>query len=520
MITEFNRVSRRTTLIGLVAAFAGAFSRRARSAPSSYDIAIYGATPSGIIAAHTAAQYGQRVALIEGFTGFGGMVAGGLGHTDLAHPTLVGGNTLRFFEQIGRHYGMTGPGWRVEPHVARSIFLKMLESGDIDIHYARLKETGGVSKTGAQITGIVLENGTAIHAKQFVDASYEGDLMAQAGVAYVVGRESSAAYGEPLAGFNRFPSLLSSPPRDGNGKLFPGVSPQSAMIAQGSADRSVMSYGYRLCLSNIRSNIVPFAKPAGYDETRFHVFKASILHGFKDYFHPVPLPNGKFDLNFDSIIGGSLKYPEASYAGRERIALANKAYQQGCIWLMATDSGVPAALRAQVNDYGLAADEFDATGHWPDRAFYLREGRRLVGEYVFRQQDTQTTVSKPDPVGMGGWYVDCHTCGVYEYEGKILFEGFIDETDSNGAADTKPFQFPYRSIVPKAAQATNLWVSCCHSSSHIGYQPARIEWIYMTLGEAAGTAAAIANLDRATAQSVPYSALAGKLKANGGVLSR
>ena len=267
MMTGFNRVSRRTTIIGLGAAFAGAFVRRAQSAPASYDVAIYGATPSGIIAAHTAAQYGQRVALVQGFTGFGGMTAGGLSNTDLAHPTLVGGNTLQFFERVGKHYGLTGPGYRVEPHVAKDIFDDMLSSANIDIYSERLPESGGVSKVGTKITAIHLEDGTIIRANQVIDASYEGDLMAQSGVSYVVGRESAAAYGETLAGFNRFPKLLPSPPRDGNGKLFYGVFPQSALLATGSADASVMAYCYRLCLSNVSSNIIPFTKPPGYNAT-------------------------------------------------------------------------------------------------------------------------------------------------------------------------------------------------------------------------------------------------------------
>ena len=199
--------------------------------------------------------------------------------------------------------------------------------------------------------------------------------------------------------------------------------------------------------------------------------------------------------------------------------LADKRYQQGQIWLMATDPGVPVALRDQVNSYGLAADEFTTTGNWPDRAFYLREGRHMVREYQFRQQDTQTALTKPDPIGMGGWFVDCHYCGVCEYDGKLLFEGYIDETVSKGAADIKIFQIPYRSIVPKAAEVTNLWVNYSQSATHIGYEPIRIEWIYMTLGEAAATAAVIANLDKSTAQAVPYPELASKLQPHGGVFS-
>jgi hypothetical protein len=186
---------------------------------------------------------------------------------------------------------------------------------------------------------------------------------------------------------------------------------------------------------------------------------------------------------------------------------------------MANDPDVPSHFRDLVNSYGLAADEFTQSGHWPDGALYVREGRRMVGEYVFRQQDAQSSPTKPDSIGVGGWFVDSYACGFYEFDGKLLVEGRVDGTVTHGGADTARFQFPYRSIVPQAAQATNLWVSYCHSATHIGYEPMRIEWISMTLGEAAATAAAIANGDHCSAQAVPYSELAKKLKANGGILS-
>jgi hypothetical protein len=186
--------------------------------------------------------------------------------------------------------------------------------------------------------------------------------------------------------------------------------------------------------------------------------------------------------------------------------------------MQGTDPSVPASVRDMVMSYGLAKDEFTGSGHWPDGALYLREGRRMVGEYVFRYQDTQSSLLMPDSIGQGGWFVDCHPCGYYEYDGGLLTEGLIDTLVSGGEAHTKIFDIPYRLIVPQAAQATNLWVSCCTSASHIGYEPIRIEWIYMTMGEAAATAAAIANRGEFTAQTVPYFDLAAALKANRNVI--
>jgi hypothetical protein len=187
--------------------------------------------------------------------------------------------------------------------------------------------------------------------------------------------------------------------------------------------------------------------------------------------------------------------------------------------MFGNDPALPTDFREEIMSYGLAKDEFTGSGNWPDGALYLREGRRMVGEYVFHYQDTQTSLSKPDAIGRGGWFVDCHPCGYYEYNGGLLTEGFIDPQVSQGRSSTKKFDIPYRSLVPQAAQATNLWVSCCVSASHIGYEPIRIEWIYMTMGEAAATAATIANQGKFTAQTVPYFELARMLEANGAVLS-
>jgi hypothetical protein len=384
-----------------------------------------------------------------------------------------------------------------------------------------------VRKSGTQVVEITAENGDTYAAKVFIDSSYEGDLMAQAGVSYTYGREGRDQYGETLAGVrDRTPLhqfLVDISPNGAQGKLLPEISTRQ-LPAPGTADKAVQSYNYRMCLSEAPENRVPFAKPAGYDAGRYELF-ARLLEARTKAEGKAPdlnsvlkvdrIPNGKTDINNQGAfstdyIGGSWDYPDATYARRDEIALAHRRYMEGLFYFLATDARVPTALRDQMNHWGLARDEFADNGNWPYQ-LYIREARRMVGEYVMVQQDLQTELTKPDAIGMGSYNSDSHNV-----ERIVGPDGFVrNEGDMQVAV--KPYQIPYRIMLPKREQATNLLVPVAFSASHVAYSSVRMEPQYMILGQAAGVAAKLAIAGSTTVQQIPVSRLLETLKQRGAV---
>lgn len=499
----------------------------------SFDVVIYGGTAGGVIVAVSAAREGLKTALLEPGTHIGGMVSGGLSFTDFGKKEVIGGYALEFYQRVGRHYGMSGFGnevaWYHEPHVAEAIFREMLrEAGVATFEKHRLREKDGVTKNGTEVRAIRLENGATFTAKIFIDSSYEGDLMAQAGIRYTYGREGSAQYNESLAGVrDRTPLhqfLVDVPAKDAGGKLFPEISTRT-LPAAGTADKAVQAYNYRMCVSDVPSNRVAFPRPEGYDPGRFALFARLIearvnaegrVPALNTVIKPDRIPNGKADVNNNGafstdFIGGSWDYPDASYARRAEIWKEHKDYVAGFLYFLANDVQVPDALRREMNRWGLCKDEFIDSGNWPHQ-LYIRESRRMVGEFVMSQQDLQTNLTKPDPIGMGSYNSDSHNV-----ERVIDAQGFVrNEGDMQVAV--KPYQIPYRIMLPKKAEATNVLVPVAFSASHVAYSSVRMEPQYMMLGQAAGIAAKLAISSATTVQGISVTALVDTLKSQGVVM--
>jgi hypothetical protein len=497
-----------------------------------FDVVVYGGAAGGVMAAVSAAREGLDTALLEPGHHVGGMVSGGLGWTDYGKKEVIGGYALEFYLRVGRHYQLPlygqEIGWIHEPHVAEDIFREMLQEAGVQLfERSRLKEKGGVRKNGAEVAEIFVENGDSFTAKVFIDSSYEGDLMAQAGVSYTYGREGSSQYQESLAGvrdrtpFHQF--LVDVSPYDVEGRLLPGISARRPP-APGTADKAVQAYNFRMCLSEAE-NRVAFAAPAGYDARRYAVL-ARLLQARAKAEGRAPtldsvikvdrLPNGKTDINNQGpfstdFIGGSWDYPDASYARRAEIWQQHKDYLQGFFYFLATDPETPEGLRRETNGWGLCKDEFTDTGNWPHQ-LYIREARRMVGEFVMVQKDLQTDLTKPDPIGMGSYNSDSHNV-----ERIVGPDGFVrNEGDMQVAV--KPYQIPYRIMLPKPAEAANLLVPVAFSASHVAYSSVRMEPQYMILGQAAGVAAKLAISGSTPVQGIPVGTLVETLKQRGAVL--
>ncbi|MCC6538851.1 MAG: FAD-dependent oxidoreductase [Bryobacterales bacterium] len=499
-----------------------------RSAPSKpYDVLIYGATSGGIVAAVAAAREGLRVALAEPGRYLGGMTTGGLGRTDYGRKETIGGYSLEFYQRVGKKYGEP-VGWFFEPHIAELVFKEMLAEAKVDVFTERrLRANGGVRKRGARIRELFFENGTAIEAALFMDATYEGDLLKQAKLSYTVGREGVAQYDETLAGVR---------PKDRNHQFDFAVSGVDETTKQpladigpglrgeiGAADRKVQAYNFRMCLTQNPANRAEIPTPPGYDPARW-TLAARYLEAFarekkrtpemKDLFIISPMPNGKTDFNnrgpiSTDYIGASWDYPEASYAQRAEIWQAHIDYTAGLFTFLRTDLRVPEPLRAEAATWGLAADEFASTNHWPHQ-LYVREARRLVGDFVMTQRDIQTALTKPDAIGMGSYNSDSHNVQRYvQADGTVQNEG-------NMEVRVTPYQIPYRVLLPKKKEAVNLLVPVCVSSSHVTYSTLRMEPVYMILGHAAGVAAKMA-LGKPV-QDIDTAALHARLKSQGAVL--
>ncbi len=498
-----------------------------------YDLVVYGGTAGGVLTAVSAAREGLKVVLLEPGGHVGGMVSSGLSATDYGKKEVVGGYALEFFWRLGNRYRMRPYGqdaaWYFEPHVAELVFDEMAREAGVNVSFQhRLKEKDGVIKEGSRVSQIVMEDGSRFEGKVFADCSYEGDLMAQAGVSYTWGREGVDRYGESLAGvrektpFHQFKVNIS--PYDSDGKLLPEISPEPAGPV-GSADRKVQAYNFRLCLTRDRNNRVPFPRPARYDPRRYELL-ARLLRAteeqtghppkFGELANPIAVPGGKADVNNNGAfstdyIGKNWSYPEADHRTREKIRQDHVDYTAGFFYFLAHDPRVPSALQAEVNEWGLARDEFTDTDNWP-RQLYIREARRMIGEYVMNQKDLQTDLTKPDPIGMGSYNSDSHNI-----QRVVTKEGFVmNEGDMQVAVN--PYQIPYRVMTPKKREASNLLVPVCVSASHVAYSSLRMEPQYMIMGQAAGVASRMAVTGNLAVQDIDTAALTRTLVEQGAVI--
>lgn len=505
------------------------------AAQPAADVVVYGGTAGGVMTAVAAARAGATTVLLEPRHQIGGMVAGGLSGTDVGKREVIGGLALEFYFRAGRAYGLERHlqevAWMPEPKVAAEIFRALLrEAGVTLLEGHRLREKDGVRREGGRILELICENGARITGRVFADATYEGDLMAQAGVAYTFGREGTAQYGESLAGVRAVtPShqfAVDIPARDESGRVLPEVSTEPRG-EPGSADRRLQAYNFRVIATNVPANRVPWPKPPGYDPARYELLARYLAAMTTHLGRPMRLnevsllrviPNGKVDLNnrggfSTDFIGRNYEYPDGSYAVRERIWREHVEYQQGFYYFLAQDPRVPAPLRDEINAYGLAKDEFVDNGHWPDQ-LYIREARRMVGEFVATQKDLQTDRTKPDAIGMGSYNSDSHNVQRF-----INAAGFV-ENEGDVQVPVQPYQIPFRVLLPRRAEAVNLLVPVCFSASHIAYSSLRMEPQYMILGHAAGLAAAAAAKSGKAVQDTDVAALQRQLRKEGAVFER
>jgi hypothetical protein len=496
------------------------------------DVVVYGATPAGIIAAVAVAREGKSVILLDPARHVGGMVAGGLGATDTGRRETIGGYSREFFDRIREHYVKSyGPnsqqakdcsdGFYFEPHVASLVFDAMLREAKIEPRFDR--PVTAIVKDRSRITHLKTADGDEYAAKVFIDASYEGDVMAKAVVEYTVGRESRVQSKESLAGVQARSPAHQWPVKvnalAANGKPLPFVS-AGALAPAGTGDRKVQAYNFRLCLTKNPINRVAWPKPTKYDPARYELL-ARYLEAvpglkFAKLCDPRKLPNGKTDTNNNGPfstdhIGANYDYPDGDGATRRRIWQDHLEYTQGFFHFLANDPRVPPALRAEANFWGPAKDEFAQTANWPPQ-LYVREARRMTGAYVMTQADIQDDRAKPDSVGLGSYNADSHHVQRLALpDGSALNEGDFQ-------VPVKPYAIPYRSLTPASAECSNLLVPVCCSATHVAYGTIRMEPVYMILGQASGVAAALAVDGDGTVQNVPVDRLQARLKAQKAVL--
>jgi len=501
-------------------------------AQQSFDLIVYGGTAGGVMTAVAAARHGMKTALLEPRHHVGGMATGGLSRTDTGVREVVGGLALEFYYRVGERYEMkrykNPVAWFYEPKVGESVMLEMLrEAGVTVLFHHRLLEKNGVVMQDNRLVEIAMENGRRFRAKVFADCSYEGDLMAQSKVSYTLGREGSTQYGESLAGvrdrtpFHQF--LFDVPALDASGKPLPAVVAEKPE-APGTADRKIQAYNFRIIATNVPANRVPWPKPRTYDAKNYELLARYLdafvkVKGRSPVFHELtliaPIPNGKADFNNNGpfstdFIGRNYGYPDGDYATRARIWQEHVDYVQGFYYFLAHDPRVPKDLQKEVNEWGLARDEYVDSDHWPHQ-LYVREARRMVGVYVATQKDLQTDLRKPDVIGMGSYNSDSHNIQ------RFVNSRGMAENEGDMQVSVKPYQIPFRIILPKKEQASNLLVPVCFSASHVAYSSLRMEPQYMILGHAAGVAAAMAIKNGSAVQDVHVVELQETLKSEAAV---
>lgn len=530
------------------------FSEVLRAAEA--DVVIYGGTSAGVIAAVQTVRMGKTALIICPDKHLGGLSSGGLGFTDTGNKAVIGGLSREFYHRVWTHYsqpagwkwqkqseyGNKGQGtpaidgqqrtmWIFEPHVAEQVFEDFIQEYKVPVHRGQwLDRNGGVLMRDGRIKSIRMLSGAVFKGRVFLDASYEGDLMACAGVDYHVGREAQSVYGEQWNGVqvgvlhhrHHFgavkerisPYVVEGDPSSG---VLPRVS-TNAPGAYGQGDAKLQAYCYRLCLTDNPENRLPFQKPAGYDSKQYELLLRVFRAGWRETFDKFdPIPNRKTDVNnhgpfsLDNI-GYNYDYPEADYARRREILDEHKTYQQGWLYFIANDPRVPEDVRNAMQKWGLAKDEFRENENWPHQ-IYVREARRMKGLYVMTENELLKRRPTPNSVGMGSYTIDSHNVQRY-----ITPEGFVQNEGDIGVATKGPYEIAYGALLPKKEQCSNLLVPVCVSSSHIAFGSIRMEPVFMILGQSAATAAVMAIQAGTAPQDLPYARLRERLTADGQIL--
>ena len=534
---------------------------------ASYDLVIYGGTPAAVSAAVKAQAMGLKTVVVSPDRHIGGLTVSGLGYTDSGNTAAVGGLAREFYRRIYAAYqkdetwrwqkkssfSAEGQGtkamrhddktmWTFEPHVAEQVIADWLaEKGVAVVKGERLdrgadgRSKAGVEKQDGRIVAFRAESGTRYAARYFIDATYEGDLLAAAGVSYCVGREGNAAYNETYNGnqpglqhHGHYFKAKVSPykiPGDPSSGLCPEIETTPEGV-RGTGDKRVQAYCYRLCMTDADENRLPFAKPDGYNRDRYEILARVYATGWRETFHKFDrVPNLKTDTNnhgpfsADFIGGGSDEWPEASYARRDEIAAAHKQYQMGLCYFTANDPAVPAEIRTKCAKWGLAKDEFTDNGGWPYH-IYVREGRRMLGEYVTSEHDCLHRAADPrqgvarGSIGMGSYHLDSHNVRRY-----VTPDGWVQNEGDLGVSPKRAYPIDYGSIVPRRAECTNLLVPVAVSATHAAFGSIRMEPVFFILGESAATAAAFAAKDGRAVQDVDVAALRERLLKDGQILS-
>jgi hypothetical protein len=493
----------------------------------NYDVIVYGGTSAGVIAAYTAKQMEKSVLLIEPGIRLGGLTTGGLGYTDIGNKYAIKGLSLDFYRKTGQHYGNFEQ-WVFEPHVAENIFLSYLKKANVEVWYSYRIES--VKKAKERINSIILEksdhpspkSNLTVAAKMFIDCSYEGDLMAKAGVSYTVGREDNKQYRETYNGVqfrdkHQFPDGIDpykiiGKPESG---LVWGVS-NGALLPDGTGNKMVQTYNIRVCLTKDPANRIPISRPEDYKPERYELLLRLLakrpVKSITELMTTSQMPNDKTDINNNGafstdMIGMSWNYPEGSYNEREAIFKAHENYTKGLFYFIGHDAGIPLNIRNEMLEYGYPKDEYVNTNHFTTQ-MYVREARRMIGEYVMTQANCQGKETVNDGIGMAAYTMDSHNAqrivvnGMVKNEGDVQIGGF------------GPYPIAYRSLIPKPAECNNLLVPVCLSASHIAYGSIRMEPVFMMLGQSAAVAACLAIDGNTTVQKIDVGKLQLLLKTN------
>lgn len=491
--------------------------------PFNVDICIYGGTSAGVIAAYTAAMQQKKVLLVEPGHRLGGLSAGGLGFTDIGNKYVVTGLARDFYRRIGRQYGKFEQ-WIFEPKVAEAIFLDYIKRSGCKVVYG--KRLNKVNKAGTVIQSVLLENSDGSHqavevyAKQFIDCSYEGDLMAKAGVSYTTGREPNARYNETVNGVqlrekHQFPNgvdpyIIPGKPESG---LLWGVSKEPLKEA-GSGDKKIQAYNFRICLSNDPKNRLPIERPVNYDSTKYALLLRYLsvqpVKQLGEILKIDRMPNHKTDINNQGpfstdMIGMNYDYPDGDYATRDKIFQDHVDYTKGLLYFIGHDMSIPAHLKEQMLQWGYPKDEYVETQHWTPQ-LYIREARRMIGEYVMSEANCVGKEIVNDGVGMAAYNMDSHNTQ------RIIWNGMVKNEGDVQIKGIQPYPVAYRSITPKRKECTNLLVPVCLSASHMAYGSIRMEPVFMVLGQSAAIAASLAINGRSAVQEVNIRSLQKHLK--------
>ncbi|MFM7604863.1 MAG: FAD-dependent oxidoreductase [Prosthecobacter sp.] len=526
------------------------------SARAAHNVVIYGGTCAAVTAAIQAKKMGKSVIIISPDKHLGGLSSGGLGFTDTGNKAVIGGLARDFYHRIYLYYqrpeswrqqkqseyGNKGQGtlamdgenrtmWIFEPCAAEKVFEDYIKEFGIEVvRNEWLDREKGVKKNGDRILSITTLSGKTYEGSMFLDTTYEGDLMAAAGCDYHIGREANSVYGEEHNGvqvgvlhhrhhFGAVKDMISpyKVPGDPKSGVLPRVSKENPGKF-GEGDKRVQAYCFRSCYTNVPENRIPFPKPNGYDAEQYEILLRVLNTGWGEFFQKFdPIPNFKTDTNnhgpfsFDNI-GMNYDYPEASYEKRREIIAEHRRYQQGLLWFVANDPRVPAKVQNEVCKWGLPKDEFTDNGNWSHQ-LYIREARRMIGDYVMTENELRKKRSTPESIGMGSYTIDSHNVQRY-----ITPDGYVQNEGDIGVSTNGPYEIAYRSLVPKKGQGSNLLVPVAMSASHIAYGSIRMEPVFMILGQSAATAAVLAIDGTLAVQNVPYDKLRDVLLKDGQIL--